>query len=81
MLNLKQNYKNLKRAKEILFVFSKYGLGYFLNLPAIERYFKLGKKFFVKKTEKEAIKRLTLPQRARMVCEDLGPTFVKRVRS
>ncbi len=77
MLNLKQNYKNLKRAKEILFVLSKYGLGYFLNLPAAERYFKLGKKFFIKKTEKEAIKRLTLPQRARMACEDLGPTFVK----
>ncbi|MEA1963067.1 MAG: AarF/ABC1/UbiB kinase family protein [Patescibacteria group bacterium] len=77
MLNLKQNYKNLKRAKEILFTLSKYGLGYFLNLPAVERYFKLGKKFFIKKTEKEAIKRLTLPQRARMACEDLGPTFVK----
>lgn len=77
MLNLKQNYKNLKRSKEILFVLSKYGLGYFLNLPAVERYFKLGKKFFIKKTEKEAIQHLTLPQRARMACEDLGPTFVK----
>ncbi|MCK5510626.1 AarF/ABC1/UbiB kinase family protein, partial [Candidatus Parcubacteria bacterium] len=77
MLNLKQNYKNLKRVKKILFVLSKYGLGYFLNLPAVERYFKLGKKFFVRKTEKETIKRLTLPQRARMACEDLGPTFVK----
>ena len=77
MINLKQNYKNLKRAKEILFVLSKYGLGYFFNLPAVERYFKLGKKFFIKKTEKEAIKSLTLPERARMACEDLGPTFVK----
>ncbi len=77
MLNLKKNYKNLKRAKEILFVLSKYGLGYFLNLSKVERYFKLGKKFFIKKTEKEAIKRLTLSQRARMACEDLGPTFVK----
>jgi len=77
MLNLKKNYKNLKRAREILFVLSKYGLGYFLNLSKVERYFKLGKKFFIKKTEKEAIERLTLPQRARMACEDLGPTFVK----
>ncbi len=77
MLNLKQKYKNLKRTKKILFVLSKYGLGYFLNLSAIEQYFKLGKKFFIKKTDKEDIKRLTLAQRARMVCEDLGPTFVK----
>ncbi len=77
MLNLKQNYKNLKRAKEILFVLSKHGLSYFFNLSAIERYFKLGKNFFVKKTKKEKIKRLTLAQRARMACEELGPTFVK----
>ncbi len=77
MLNLKQNYKNLKRVKEILLVLSKYGLGYFLNLPAAERYFKLGKKIFAKKVEKEAINSLTLPERVRMVCEDLGPTFVK----
>ena len=48
-----------------------------MNLSAIEQYFKLGKKFFIKKTDKEDIKRLTLAQRARMVCEDLGPTFVK----
>lgn len=77
MLNLKQNYKNLKRAKEILVVLSRYSLGYFLNLPAVERYFKLGKKYFVKKTEKKEIERLTLAQRVRMACEDLGPTFVK----
>lgn len=77
MLNLKQNYKNLKRAKEILFVLSKYSLGYFFNLPAVERYFKLGKKFFVIKIKKEAIGPLSLPQRIRMACEDLGPTFVK----
>lgn len=77
MLNLKQNYKNLKRAKEILFVLSKYSLGYFFDLPAVKRYFKLGKKFFPKKINEEAIKPLTLPQRTRMACEDLGPTFVK----
>ncbi len=77
MLNLKQNYKNLKRAKEILFVLSKHGLGYFFNLSAVERYFKLGKKFFIKKTDKGKIKRLTLPQRTRIACEELGPTFVK----
>ncbi len=77
MLNLKQNYKNLKRAKEILFILSKHGLGYFFNLSEIEQYFKLGRNFFVKKNKKKEIKHLTLSQRVRMSCEDLGPTFVK----
>ncbi|MCK5459588.1 AarF/ABC1/UbiB kinase family protein [Candidatus Parcubacteria bacterium] len=77
MFNLKQKYKNFKRVKEILLVLSKYSLGYFLNLPAVEKYFKIGKKIFVKKIKKDAFGRLTIPQRTRLACEELGPTFVK----
>ncbi len=77
MLNLKQNYKNLKRAKEILFVLSKYGLGYFLDLSKVERYLKLSKRFLVRKQEKQKIQHLTLEKRARLACEELGPTFIK----
>lgn len=77
MLNLKQNYKNLKRAKEILFVLSKYGLGYFLDLSAVERYLKLSKRFFIREQNNQKIQYLTLEKRARLACEELGPTFVK----
>ncbi len=77
MLNLKQKYRNIKRAKKIITILAKYGLGYFLDLPAAERYLNLSRKFFVKKVEKEKTQRLTLPQRARLACEELGPTFVK----
>ena len=77
MFNLKQKYRNIKRAKKIITILAKYGLGYFLDLPAAERYLNLGRKFFVKKAEKEKTQRLTLPQRARLACEELGPTFVK----
>jgi len=77
MFNLKQNYKNLKRAKEILIVLSKYGLGYFFDLPAVERYLNLSKKFLGKKGKKETARKLTLPQRVRLAFEELGPTFIK----
>ena len=77
MLNLKQKCRNIKRAKKIITILAKYGLGYFLDLPAAERYLNLGRKFFVKKVEKEKTQRLTLSQRARLACEELGPTFVK----
>ena len=78
MLNIKQSYKNLKRTREILKVVAKYGLGYFLDFSKAESGLNLKKKIFPKKTTKlERIQRLTLPQRTRLACEELGPTFVK----
>jgi len=78
MLNIKQNYKNLKRTREILKVVTKYGLGYFLDFGKAENGLNLKKKIFPKKiTKSEKIQRLTLPQRTRLACEELGPTFVK----
>lgn len=77
MFNLKQKYQNIKRAKKIITILAKYGLGYFLDLPAAERYLNLSKKFFGKNARKEEIQKLTLPQRTRLACEELGPTFVK----
>ena len=76
MLNLKQNYKNLKRSKEILSVFVKYGLGHFFDLPAIEKSLNFGAKIF-HKNKNEKIKRLSMPERIRLSFEQLGPTFVK----
>ncbi len=76
MLNLKQNYKNLKRSKEILSVFAKYGLGHFFDLPAIEKSLNFGAKIF-HKNKNEKTKRLSTPERIRLSFEQLGPTFVK----
>jgi ubiquinone biosynthesis protein len=75
MKELKEKYKNFKRLKEILSVISRYGFGYFLNLPKIERYFRFGRGVFTKKGS--TVKHLTLPERARLAMEELGPTFVK----
>ncbi|MCK4592102.1 AarF/ABC1/UbiB kinase family protein [Candidatus Parcubacteria bacterium] len=78
MFNIKQNYKNLKRTREILKVVTKYGLGYFLDFSRTEGGLNLKKKIFPEKVIKlEKIQRLTLPQRTRLACEELGPTFIK----
>jgi ubiquinone biosynthesis protein len=77
MFNLKQQYLNIKRAKEILTVFARYGLSYLFDLPAVEKSLNLGRKFFVKKEQEDKIKRLTWPQRTRLAFEALGPTFIK----
>ena len=77
MFNFKRNYKNFKRAKDIVTVIARYGLGYVFNQSRLLRYLKLRKTFFKHSQEKEKVETLTLPERVRMVCEELGPTFIK----
>ena len=77
MLNLRKKYRNLKRAREILAVLARFGLSYFLDLPAIEKYLNLSRKFFRTEAIETKIEKLTLPKRVRLALEALGPTFIK----
>ena len=60
-----------------MLVLVKYGLEHFFDQPALQHYFKIGKKFFRVKKEDKKIERLSLPQRTRLVLEELGTTFIK----
>ncbi len=77
MLKLKKSYKNFKRVKNILTVITKYGLGYVFDQNRLLKYFNLGSGFFHRKNKKQEVKSLTPPERARLACEELGPTFIK----
>jgi len=77
LLNWRQNYRNAKRLRQIVLVLVKYGLEYFFDRPSLERYSKIGKKILRVKQEDKKIKQLSLPQRARLVLEELGTTFIK----
>ena len=76
-LKWRQNYRNIKRLRQIVLVLAKYGLEHFFDRPSLERYLKIGKKVFWVKQENKRIERLSLPQRIRLVLEELGPTFIK----
>jgi ubiquinone biosynthesis protein len=76
MPKIKDTYKNLKRSRKIVGVFVKHGMGYFFDLPQVEKYLNFsGKVLFGKKDLKTA--KLTLPARLRVALEELGPTFIK----
>jgi len=77
LLNWRQNYRNAKRLRQIVLVLVKYGLEHFFDRPSLERYSKIGKKILRVKQEDKKIKQLSLPQRARLVLEELGTTFIK----
>jgi len=69
-----RTYTNIRRLHKIVVIFIKYGFGglvkelkLFPFLSAFERV------LFFRKAKKE----LSIPERIRMVLEELGPTFIK----
>ncbi len=70
-----RTFQHLQRYRDIVKIFLKYGyedLAHRLHLPAA-----LDLRFRTEVAEKEAIHRLSQPERLRCACEELGPTFVK----
>src|SRR4030065_444941 len=70
-----QQYKNIKRYRQIIVVLFKYGFQDVLELMRISAYFRLGRRIIFRK--KAEVEKLTYAQRIRMAMEELGPTFVK----
>jgi ubiquinone biosynthesis protein len=66
----RKRWKKLKRSRQIVLVFLRYGMDHFIDRTKINFSVKIKKK-------KEAYPELSAPKRLRMALEELGPTFVK----
>ncbi|ODM27470.1 2-octaprenylphenol hydroxylase [Clostridium sp. Bc-iso-3] len=67
---------NIKRYKEIISVFAKHGFGLLFDQLGIFDYLKMGKKITSTEGDGDS-SRLSMGERIRLSCEELGPTFVK----
>jgi len=73
--NIQDRYRDISRFREIAEILIKHGFGFLIEQLDLEQYIPLKKRIFRRdRPEKDSI---PLPNRARMVLEDLGPTFVK----
>jgi len=70
-----QQYKNIKRYRQIIAVLFKYGFQDVLERLRVSAYFRLGRRIIFRK--KAEVVKLTYAQRIRLAMEELGPTFVK----
>jgi ubiquinone biosynthesis protein len=70
-----QQYKNIKRYRQIIAVLLKYGFQDVLDRLRIYTYLGLGRRLIFRK--KVEIEKLTYAQRIRLAMEELGPSFVK----
>lgn len=70
-MNLKTNYKKLKRSRQIVNVFTKYGLGYFIDRSKLKLLYKL------KRVAPPDFKTPSFSRNIFTALEELGPTFIK----
>ncbi|MEA1968094.1 MAG: AarF/UbiB family protein [Thermodesulfobacteriota bacterium] len=82
MLNLRtigvigKTYRHIKRYRQILAIFFKYGFGNLINALKIDQYLELGLQMISKNTLERAEK-LTQAEKVRLIFEELGPAFIK----
>lgn len=77
MSTTKENpVSQVKRTRQVVAVLAKYGFEDFISHPPLNRLLPPSDKFLPKRKGK-SITHYTRPERIRMVCENLGATFIK----
>ncbi len=76
VVRLARTYRNIRRYRQILTVFLRYGFDDVIDRIGIAYYIKLGKKI-IPKYKHDDLERITTAERLRMAFEELGPTFIK----
>jgi len=69
-----QTYQHIKRYRQIVNIFIKYGFGYLMDKIGVVNVLPVGKKLY---KDKLGYKKLTTPQKVKLMLEELGPTFIK----
>lgn len=71
-----RTYRSVNRYRQILTVLFKYGFGDLIDTLNLAQYLEIGLHLLTRKRH-EHTERLSRAERVRLVCEELGPTFIK----
>ena len=74
--SIARTYRNINRYRQILTVLFKYGFDGIIDRLNLGRYIEMGVRLLSRRQQKE-VEALNNYERIRLVCEELGPTFVK----
>lgn len=77
VLKLPQYFRNLQRLGEIVGVLGKHGFGDLVQRLNLLSYLQTGMRVFRPSVLPDKRAALSFPTRIRLVCEELGPTFIK----
>jgi len=74
-MQLRKRYKHIRRYREIANILLKHGFGHILHQLGLVEFLSIPGKVLYKKDS--GIEQFSIPQRVRLVLEELGPTFIK----
>ena len=78
IFHIDRTYRNIRRYRQIVSVFIKYGFGGLLEQLNLDYYLALGKSLLTRqRIRSDELIRFTPGERMRLALEELGPTFVK----
>ncbi|MDO4585981.1 MAG: AarF/UbiB family protein [Planctomycetia bacterium] len=70
-------FRNIRRVSEIVGILIRFGLGDFVRMFGLERFYRRSRNLFSKPKADNISDNLTFAKRIRIVFEELGPTFIK----
>ena len=78
IFHIDRTYRNIRRYRQIVSVFIKYGFGGLLEQLNLDYYLALGKSLItLQRLKRDDLVRFSKGERLRLALEELGPTFVK----
>ncbi len=78
IFHIDRTYRNIRRYRQIVSVFIKYGFGGLLEQLNLDYYLALGKSLItLQRIKRDDLIRFSKGERLRLALEELGPTFVK----
>ncbi len=78
IFHIDRTYRNIRRYRQIVSIFIKYGFGGLLEQLNLDYYLALGKSLVtLQRIKRDDLIRLSKGERLRLALEELGPTFVK----
>src|SRR5574341_2486337 len=73
----RRHFRDLPRIGRIIAVASRHGFGHLVEQLDLQRFFSLGKRIITFKKPPPLAHHISVPERLRLMFEDLGPTFIK----
>src|SRR5574337_529721 len=73
----RRHFRDIPRIGRIIAVASRHGFGHLVEQLGLQRFFSLGRRIVTFKKPPFLAHRISVPERLRLMFEDLGPTFIK----
>jgi ubiquinone biosynthesis protein len=74
LMKIGKTYKNVKRLRKIVYVLIKYGFEYLIHRINLSHLVSFGRRIIRRKVK---VEKLEIGEKVRLICEELGPTFIK----